>query len=204
MSIHTLPRIDIKYARFLDPMFKAYVLADSRWKDVVVPTEDEVKERIARYREEWERVGPQMLQGVCDVLGLRFDRPVMDVYIVSLNPRSFSDPVVLKSGYDPREFPSVLVHELIHRLFTINIDRVYPTIFSDLFPKETPTTQNHVVLHAVLKHVYLDVLHDGSLLSEHIARSKKHPTSDYSRAWEIVEERGHTEVIEEFKNRLVK
>ena len=200
MSTNPLPHIDIKYARFLDPMFKAYVAMDPRWKDVAVPTEDEVKERIVRYREEWGRVGPQMLQGVCNALGLSFDRPVIDVYIVSLNPRSFSDPIVLKSGYDPHEFPSVLVHELIHRLFTINIERVYPTIFSDLFPEETPTTQNHVVVHALLKYVYLDVLHDESLLTGHLARSKEHSTSDYSRAWDIVNERGYKKIIEEFKN----
>jgi hypothetical protein len=193
------PKILIKYARFLDPIFKAYVASDPRWKNVAVPTEDDVKERIARYRGEWERVGQKMLEGTCEVLGLSFDRPVIDVYVVSLNPRPFSDPIVIKSGHEPREFPSVLMHELTHRLFTINIDRVYPTIFSDMFPNETTTTQNHVVVHAVLKYLYLDTLNDDALLGEHIERSKKHSTAEYVRAWDIVQERGYREIIEEFK-----
>jgi hypothetical protein len=183
----------------LNPVFTAYVTSEPRWKDVAVPTEDEVKERITRYRTEWERVGPKMLEGTCEALGLSFDRPVIDVYIVSLNPRPFSDPIVIKSGHEPREFPSVLMHELLHRLFSINIDRVYKEIFSEMFPSETTTTQNHVVVHAVLKYLYLDVLHDEEMLTEHIERSKKHSTAEYVRAWDVVQERGYREIIEEFK-----
>jgi hypothetical protein len=201
MNTTHMPKIDVKYARFLDPVFKAYVASDPRWKDVVVPTEDEVKEHIARYREAWDQVGPRMLEGACDVLGLSFDRPVIDVYVVSLNPRSFSDPIVIKSGHEPREFPSVLMHEFLHRLFSINIDRVYKEIFSEMFPNETTTTQNHVVVHAVLKYLYLDVLHDEVMFAAHKERSKTHPTSDYARAWEIVDEQGYKNIIESFKKK---
>lgn len=201
MTTYTTPTINIKYARFLDPVFTSYVKNDTRWRDVEVPSEEVVRERVAGYREIWEKVGEKILAGMCGVLDLQFDRPVIDVYVVGLNPRPFSDPIVLKSGYEAVEFPAVLAHELMHRLFSINIDKVYKEIFSDMFPGEPATTQSHVVVHAVLMYLMRDVLHDEALLTANIERSKKHPTSEYSRAWDIVHECGYQKLINEFKEK---
>jgi hypothetical protein len=198
-----IPRIKIKHGRFLEPIFTRYVTSDPRWSEVVVPSTEEVQERIQEYRSTWNTVHTLLLTSVCNTLDLTFDPGDISVYVVALNPRPFSDPIVLKSGYTQHEFVSVLTHELIHRLFSMNIRRVHATIFSDMFPDESPRTQNHVVVHAVLTHLFHDVLKNDAILDTNIERSKKHTTNEYVRAWDIVSDKGYMNIITEFKARYL-
>ena len=119
-----MPIIRIKYNRFLDPIFKAYIKSNPKWKDWVEPTETEAKERVKKYKEEWAKYENKILDGICKSLGLNFSQNIIDVRIVSGNDRQFSNPVVIKSGFEPDEFIESLSHELIHRLFSNNLQNV--------------------------------------------------------------------------------
>lgn len=196
-----MPKIRIKYNRFLDPIFKAYIKSNPKWKDWAEPTEAEVKDRVKKYKEEWVKYEKKIFEGICDMLGLNFSQNIIDVHIVSGNDRQFSNPVVIKSGFEPDEFIESLSHELIHRLFSDNVQNVVAgKIFLEMFPDENELTRNHIITHAILKFIYLDILKDKEKLEKNIARSSKSSFSEYKRAWEIVDKRGYKELIAEFKN----
>ena len=200
-----MPIIRIKYNRFLDPIFKAYIKSNPKWKDWVEPTEIEVKERVKKYKEEWAKYEKKILEGVCEMLGLNFNQNIIDVHIVSGNDRQFSNPVVIKSGFEPDEFIESLSHELIHRLFSDNVQNVVAgKIFLEMFPDKNELARNHIITYATLKFIYLDILKDKERLAKNIERSSKSSFLEYSRAWEIVEEKGYGELINDFKERCNK
>ena len=204
MTEMNLPKIRIKYNRFLDPIFKAYIKSNPKWKDWVEPTEAEVKKRVKKYKEEWAKYEKEILEGVCNVLGLNFSQNIIDVHIVSGNDRQFSNPVVIKSSFETGEFINALTHELIHRLFSDNTQKVDALNFLEAnFPKENKLTQNHILTHAILKFIYLDILKDKEKLEKNIKRSSKSSFPEYARAWEIVEEKGYKELKKEFKSNAI-
>lgn len=56
-------------------------------------------------------------------------------------------------------------------------------------------TINHIIVHAVLKKIYLKHFNEA-VLKRDIEFSRKKP--DYKKAWDIVEEIGSDTIIEEF------
>lgn len=204
--IMLIPKIKIKYNRFLDPIITFYTknnpdAAKGGWDKWIPPTREVIEARIKAYNDEWTHIGNTVLTAMQEVLGLSFQRNIIDVHIVSGLSRSFSNPLVIKSGYSPRDFIGVLIHELIHILCSDN-QNIIPApkdIYSD---DETMLTKNHIIVHAVLKYLYLDVLKESELLTASIASSKIHSTNDYSRAWEIIDKEGYLEVINQFKKKF--
>ena len=202
-----VPKIIIKYGKLLDPIFIFYCqnnpdLKIRGWNDWIPPTQEEVSKRIEEYKKEWSKHEAKILNGICAIVGLTFKRNAIDVYIVSGNPRQLSSPIVIKSGFSPDEFVDSLTHELIHALLQDNGSRVPISIWDEMFPEETNSVKSHVVLHSVLKYVYLDILKDGERLERNIDNSKKHDTTDYLRAWEIVEKEEYIEIIKKFKSKI--
>ncbi|MEK7662470.1 MAG: hypothetical protein AAB355_03200 [Patescibacteria group bacterium] len=206
MNKKDTPKIIIKYNRFLDPIFIFFCknnpeLKKRGWNDWVPPEKEKILERIKNYKTEWVKYESEILRGMCSVLDINFKRNIIDVHIVSGNPRDFSDPLIIKSGYPPQEFVDILSHELIHILFQDNIEKIPVRILSEMFPQESILVRNHVITHAVLKYIYLEILKDESRLNKNIKRSSDANMQDYTRAWEIVEKRGYRELIDEFKNK---
>ena len=201
-----MPKIIIKYGKLLDPIFIFYCqnnpdLKARGWNDWAPPTQEDVLKRIEDYKKEWSKYEAKILKGICAVLGLEFRRNAIDVYIVSGNPRQLSAPIVIKSSFGPGEFVDSLTHELIHTLFGDN-GRIVPiSIWDEMFPGETKSVKSHVVVHAVLKYIYLDILKDEKRLKRNVESSKKHDTNDYFRAWEIVEKEGYVEIIKKLKRK---
>lgn len=203
------PKIIIKYGKLLDPIFIFYCknnpdLKARGWNDWIPPTQEEIFKRIEDYKKEWSKYETKILKSICAVFNLRFKRNMIDVYIVSGNPRQLSAPIIIKSGFSPNEFVDSLSHELIHKLFEDNGKRIPMSIFDEMFPGETNAVKNHVVVHSALKYIYLNILKDDERLERNINSSKKHTTSDYLRAWEIVEKEGYVEIIKKFKSKIKK
>lgn len=192
------PTINIAYNRFLDPIFLEYCKHHPKWKDWVPFSKEEVLARVEKYKEIWQKHEQVILTGICDFTGLNFKRNVIDVYVVTGNPRSFSRPLVLRSGYSEGEFIINLTHELIHALLSDNEEIGTGKLLLDRFPEESPLTRNHIIVNAVLKYVYLDILKNEKLLERNLFLSKSHGSIDYVRAWEIVEELGYKNVVPEF------
>jgi hypothetical protein len=185
------PVISISYNRFLDPIFIGWIKSQPQWKDWEAPPIEDVRASVIRYKKEWERVAPMVLAGICRATGLSFVRNHIDVFVVSGNPRPFSRPIVIKSRYTNEEFLCVLAHELIHCLFSDN------RVTED---RKDPYPENmHILVHALLWHVYIDVLGEPKLLETNRRTSAAADYSEYSEAWRRVEEIGYGEVIRKFR-----
>lgn len=200
-----IPKVVISYSRFLDPIFTFYCknnpdLKKLGWNDWIPPSAKEVKERVSMYQEEWQKSGNKILKAICDITGLYFKRDVIDVHIVSGNPRQFSHPIIIKIGFTPMEFIATLTHELLHRLFAINeIEKIVPAKLLKKYAGETKPTQNHILVFAVMKEILSKILPDKEILGWLKELGNKHSTIDYQRAWEIVESTGHRELISQFR-----
>lgn len=185
------PKISIQYNKFLDPIFIGYIQAQPQWKEWIPPSREVVQSNIKAYRKEWEKYGAKVVAAMQEVTGLAFSRTEIDVHIVSGNPRPFSSPLVLKSTYTAIDFVNMLTHELIHCLFR---DNEVALKNRHRFPHENEVVQNHIILHAVLKYIYLDILKEPARLAADIEFTKNSKLG-YDVAWKIVEEGDYREFI---------
>lgn len=193
------PIITIKYNRFLDPIFEAYIRSQKGKKDWKKPSMSLVLRNIKKYQELWAKQGDKILVGLQRTTGIVFKRNQIEVHMVSGNGRAFNSPIVMKSRYSDVDFINVLTHELIHCLYSDNRNKVNDVICDPRFDSTSNTTQNHIVLHAVLKYIYLDVLKEP----KHLKADIKFCTSaDYKEAWSIVEAGDYKEIIKAFKKRV--
>jgi hypothetical protein len=56
-----------------------------------------------------------------------------------------------------------------------------------------------VLIHAILKYVYLDIIREKLLFETNIKRSLESKVTGYMKAWDIVEREGYMNLIEKFK-----
>ncbi|HUD01589.1 MAG TPA: hypothetical protein VMR37_04635 [Rhabdochlamydiaceae bacterium] len=185
------PQIEIRYNKFLDPIFKGWILAQPQWKDWVCPSLEEVLDKTEKYKNEWRKYEEKILGGITLATGLKFKRNYIDVFVVSGNLRPFSRPVVLKSTYDLDQFINIITHELIHCLFSDN------RISED---KKDPYPENkHILLHAVLKYIYLDILNEPERLKLNIKMSSESKNPEYISAWNEIGKLGYKEILVKIK-----
>lgn len=182
------PEIIIQYGRLIDPVFTFYCqnnpeLKKKGWNDWKPPTSEELEERIKNYKDEWKK--HSIVRDISDCVGLSFNRDVIDVFIVSGVSRASSHPIIIKSGFHPKEFVVTLAHELIHRILTIN---KIPVITFD--EKESRTTNNHVIVFAVLKKIL-----DEELWNIALKRMGEHSTDEYKRSFQLTEKIGLEKVL---------
>lgn len=192
----TNPKINIEYNRFLDPIFIAWIQTQPKHKDWKVPEREVVLKKVQLFRDIWRSHGDKILTGFTEATGLGFVRNHIDINIVSGNPREFSFPIVLRSRHTESEFIESATHELIHCLFKDN------RISED---KKDPYPKNpHILVHALLKYTYLDVLNQPNLLAENISHSSSPDNREYSEAWDFVEKHGYQGILASFKESMVK
>ena len=198
MAQYSLPevRIDFSfliYNNIAKPMWEHYR------PDKQLMSPQRAKEVIEEYKQAWQPHEQIILRGMCELFDLRFYKSVLDVYMSPGAP-TFSTPTIITMKFDADEFIDVLTHELLHVLIsdntTLDSEKI-GEVFEKIYPEYNRLTQNHILVHAGLKHLYLNVLKEPRRLSRDIVSCKRHP--DYAKAWEIVEERGYREIIEQFK-----
>lgn len=183
------PEIIIKYGKLIDPIFAHY--AKERYPDWEPPEPEAVKEKVQIFKEEWGRAGESVLEGLSDATRLHFKTNRIPVYIVSGTPRDTSDPIVIRSRYEPWQFVDVLTHELIHRLLSEN-----KVPLPDL--EDDDSVKRHVLVHAIHMYVYREVLKDESRMEANLERSRSHTDDSYVRSWDIVLGQGYKEIIEKY------
>ncbi len=197
------PEIKIFYSRLVDPFFIGYnkQYKKNGWDKWVAPSQEEILTKTKELRKLWKEKEVEILTAIYEVTGLQFRRNMIDVHIISGSPRDMSRPLIISSHKPKEDFIGTLTHELIHKLFSDN--KINKSFFTKMFPEETINTQNHIIVHAILKYLYIDILKNEEKLKNNLEKSKKHPNSDYSKAWEIVEEKGYLNLIEKFKKKTL-
>ena len=184
----TSTEILIKHGRLIDPVFIFYCqhnpdLKKRGWNDWIPPSKEELDRRIRAYREEWRKYN--VVEDISKTLGLSFKRDVIDVFIVSGISRASSHPIIIKSGFKPKEFVVTLAHELIHVILTDN--KIKKIVFNE---KESETTNNHVIVYAVLKKIL-----DQELWKIASTPSSKYPSEEYEKAKMLAEQIGPNRVV---------
>lgn len=197
-----IPKIIIRYNRFLDPIFIEWVKGQEKFKEASIPSQKDVFKRIKNYRDLWDKYGSLILKNMIKITGLTFKRNQIDIHVVSVNPRSFSFPIIIKSRHDDVSFINTITHELIHCLFSDNSEKVNKHIPWDKEIIGQDIGNDHVIVHAILKYIYLDVLKSPKNLKENILLSEFPGNEGYAIAWKIVEDIPYKEIIREFKRRL--
>lgn len=195
------PEVNIKFGRFLNPFFDFYCknhpdLKTSGWHDWIPPTNEKILEKVSLFKSAWKEKGEDALQTIIERTTLQFSKNIIDVFVVGGNPRQFSSPIVVRSELKPDVFIDTVLHELIHELFTENMDVLPTGCFAEMFPNEDKLTQNHIMIHALLQYVYLDVFKEPERLQKNRERSQCSKYTEYARAWEIVDEKGYDTCIE--------
>ena len=184
------PTIKIAYNRFLDPIFIAYIKAQPQWKDWETPSMDIVLAQVDMYQGAWNTYGRKILKGLCNTTGLQFRRNQIDVHVVSGNPRPFSRPIVLKSRYSEHDFINTLTHELIHCLFADNG-------FNGEYPHEDEIVRFHVLVYAIIEHIFKDCLKMPELLKRDEAPTVSSFVG-YLQAQDIVAKEGYQKILAKF------
>lgn len=195
------PEIRIQYSRLLDPSFQSlFNLRKEKGlidKDVLYNTPEIIEEQVAQYQKAWEaREG--VLSFMQEVLELNFYQSTINAYVVGSMRGGISAPIVIGSKHAPDYYADLLTHEIAHNLIGDNKQNIpIGSILLKLFPDETFVCRNHIVLHALMKKIFLEFLHIPESLERTKERDKKAP--DYTRAWEIMEAMGEDAVIAQFK-----
>jgi hypothetical protein len=161
---------------------------------------ERMKKIIQEYRTEWAEYENKILPGICGILNLEFLHNIIDVHIVSCWTSAMSSPLIIPSYCPVEQFPHTLTHELLHRLLSDNTQNVDTYQIRDkMFPSDlTSRTRNHIIVHAVHKEIFLEILNRPDFLSREIERCQK--ASDYKASWDYVEKNGHLKIINQFKD----
>lgn len=177
-------------------------------KDGDTLADDKAMDKIvAAYKKAWQPKEKQIIQGMCDLYDIEFCQNIINVYIAPWF-NAFSEPLVIGVRIKPDEFIDILTHELLHRLFTDNtslpkVNNVLIKEWQKLFDKSLDfKTLVHVPVHAGLKAIYLDVLHEPKRLERDIAWSNKYVKkygNAYKAAWDYVEEHDYKIINQKLK-----
>jgi hypothetical protein len=160
-----------------------------------------MKQRVADYQAAWKPVEDKILHAMCASLGLEFFQNVLDVYIAPWF-NAFSEPLVIGVMREPDEFIDTLAHELLHRLLTDNTTSPKDALLANRWEKLFGETDSfnetvHIPVHAVLKHIYLDILKQPERLERDIEHTKNDPP--YKAAWDYVNGHDYMHIIELLK-----
>lgn len=205
-----LPKIIIRHGFLLDPLLREYFILKQvgvlQKKNLI--DQNNLIKNIEDYKKEWQKYEDKILKALLDLLPIKFLHNVVDVYVVSYLPRrGTSSPVMIEGDISPREFVSILTHEIIHFFLENNniIPEILPVeIFEEMFPEEKDTkTRNHIIINAVQKYILLDVIGDPASHIDVVNRKTADPMGHkYQKAWDIVEKNGYMKLINEFKNKI--
>ncbi len=179
--MNKIPKILIQYGKLIDPLYIFYCqnnpsLKKRGWNDWIPPKPKELKRRILAYKKEWKKYEKKVLTEISGSLELSFNREVIDVFIVSGISRATSHPLIIKSGFKPKEFVITLVHELIHQIFD-GKDLKFSKVL--LIKDKDKTVSNHILVYALLRKIFKNKPEMLKIISD-IKYNK-----DYKKAYEI-------------------
>lgn len=161
----------------------------------------EVEEYTLHLRAAWMKYEREILQAMVGLYGVEFKKAIIDIYVSPWN-KSISNPLIINPSRPPEVQIDTVSHELLHVLFTDNSafsmhDDSKGIKLADewrhLFGSDHDwKTLVHIPVHAGLKAIFVDALHQPERLDRDILRHQSNPA--YKKAWEYVEEHDYKRV----------
>ena len=194
-----LPKIKFVYSSIYDSGYR-----NSKWvneflkkKKQKYPIEKQILSYIKYIEKHWKKDEKKILKEISKITGLKWKEKEIKCYVIGFG-RPISDPLTLGICKYKNDFIDTLTHELIHQIQFQN-EKKWPRWGKHLankYKKELFMTKAHIFLHAVHWKL-IEKLFNKKRLNKSINFDKNF--KDYKRAWEIVEEEGHEDIIKKFR-----
>jgi len=196
-----IPKIIFKYSRIYDEIWREGFLGKNSRE--YYPSERKILNYIKKVEKLWREHERKVLTELSNITHLKWKVRSIYCYVVG-KCKPISEPLTLPL-YEkhPDFFIDMLIHELIHNLFTQegNLKKTKRAwnYFRSKYKKESPRTIIHIPLQAIHTHIYLKFFNDRRL-KRNITRDQQF--RDYHRAWQIIQKEGHKNIINEFVKRI--
>lgn len=195
----SIPKTIFKYSFIYNEHCKDFINLKFPQFAADYPLEEDILKYIEIVKNIWEPIEKNTLTEMAKIINFSWDNDNILCYVVgSCVP--FSDPVTLRLYKNYDRFIDTLVHELIHRCLSQDINdekmnKVY-NIIEDKYKNEPIKTRIHITVHAIHTHLYLK-LFSPERLQKDINRTKD--DYDYKRAWDIVNAEGYQNILKYFE-----
>jgi hypothetical protein len=188
-----IPGIEFRYSWVYNQENRA------RFTDPLYPSADSIREYIGEVREAWKPKQRSLLSAIARSSGLPWREESIVCYVVGRGV-PMSDPLTMPLYENDMElFIEKLVHELIERILmhprSLEVKRDFWEAMFRAFGSDGVKVSYRVPVNAIYseiheKHFKLSQAYSESLVTRNL---------DYRRAWEIVNELGHKNIIERFR-----
>ena len=164
---------------------------------------DFLEAKAKEISEAWKPYETKILTAMCEVLDLEFKQNLIEIHILPF-PGAFSWPLTIgKEYFDKDRAVDTICHELIHRLLIDNTKLAYDydtwPAWRKIIGKEPNNhTFNHIVVHAILKYLFIDVLNEPDRLERDIKDCQQY--ENYKSAWDYVESHDYRKLIAEIRD----
>ena len=195
-----IPKVEFVYSYPFD--MSLFNLAGKKWDRSYIKL---TLKRIKTLEKAWRKVEKKVLGEMEKATGFKWKEKKITCFIVNCGG-CFSDPLTVRiMGRGGRKMSNeqiidILTHELIHVFIVSNNIHKKEKPWNG-FKKEAMGTKTHIYVHALHKHLYLKFFGKRRLKKE-ISKAKWLDSmiqGGYSRAWEIVEEYGHENLLKRLK-----
>jgi hypothetical protein len=198
-----IPKLHFYYAMPFDRQRKK--LFEER--GMPYPSAPEAQAKVGEYRTLWEEINAKdkIMKLIVEKCGVTLPRDV-EVWIFGRGMSAMSSPFLVpafrKDGtpYTRDQLIQTLIHEVLHR-FTFDENNPgipdYWRVIRAEYSDESPVTQNHIFVYALLD-IVLTELYGQEQLGDFIQPWD----SDYKRAVEIVAQKGAQNLLDQFRNFL--
>ncbi|MCD6177791.1 hypothetical protein J7K03_00815 [bacterium] len=195
----SIPQVVFKYSLVYDEVLR-FLKKKKKKKKI---SRREIVAYIKKINKAWKVYERKVFKEIASVLQLKWEEKFIPCYIVTETKLCFSDPLTIFKHKKQDLFIDILVHELIHRILSSlgNFQRCKKAweYIEKRYKKKSKKTKNHIIVHAVHKHIYLG-LFDEKRLRRDVKRAQKF--KEYKEAWEIVQKEGYQNIINEFVKRI--
>ena len=207
-----LPKINFKYSMIYDCML--YHFSTGGYKQMEDPffikRQKFCTAKIKVLEKWWSKKGKAILKEIEESTGIKWTQKEINIYFLAEPHKKtwvggFSDPITLflkkRKGkflivQDNTYLETTIIHELVHHNFPLLKLKGYINRLQSKF-KCDRLAATHILVHAVLNKIYLDLFSEKELLHDKKI-CKKHLS--YKLAWEIVEKEGFENILKDFKN----
>ena len=191
-----MTQIIIRYNKILDEITKAHSLtlpkhAERASQDTDM---DEVNKKIKQYIEAGSPIKDRVIEAIEKMTKRPFPYSVVNVSIVWIVYRTEAQTMIFPASLSVDEFIILLTHELMHLSWPL-----YTVEFEEKYKDEKPIVRDHIIIHATLQHLWCDILNRPDYLEISRARSNRHSTDEYTKAWEIIDKEGCRKVLNYIK-----